>query len=261
MFGALQGIFEWLPISSTGELVLVMVSFFEYGVEDAASLSFFLHIGTAFSAILYFRRDVKNILVGLKTYQPNFADKNNIPSFLIVSTLLSGALGFLVFSALSLESISGEMLMGLVGMALIGTGLIQRFAKRSGTRTQKDLHLFDSIFLGIVQAFSAIPGLSRSGVTVSALLLRGYKASDALRLSFLMGIPAVLGAQLGIILTIGVPDISAIEMAAGIATSFLVGYLFIGFLLQIARKVPFWLFAVMMGSLTIIVLVFALVLD
>ncbi len=258
LFGVLQGILEWLPISSTGELVLVMTSFFEYAAEDAVSLSFFLHIGTALSAVLYFRRDIAGIIAGLKGYRPNFKDRNGLPSFLIVSTLLSGSLGFLIFSALPLESASGEMLMGLVGAALIATGLVQRLAKRSGTRTQKDMRLPDSLLLGAVQAFSVVPGLSRSGITVSALLLRGYKASDALRLSFLMGIPAVLGAQLGIALTIGIPGIPAVEMAAGIAASFLAGYIFIGFLLRIAGKVPFWIFAVMLGSIALIALAFAL---
>lgn len=252
LFGALQGALEWLPISSTGELVLVMVGLFGYAAETALSLSFFLHVGTALSAILYFRRDVRRILAGLARYRPNFAGENRLASFLIVSTLISGALGFLVFSVAASYSLSAEVLMGTVGAALVATGLIQRLARRTGSRTEADLDLRDSVLLGVVQAFSAVPGLSRSGVTVSALLFRGYGAQDALRLSFLMGIPAVLGAQAGLLATRGIPAVPAADLAAGLAVSFAAGYLTIGVLLRLARRVEFWLFAVIIGSVALL---------
>ena len=256
LFGILQGTLEWLPVSSTGELVIVMVGLFGYAADHALSLSFFLHIGTALSAALYFRRDVGRILGGLGRYRPDFGVGNRLTSFLIVSTAISGGLGFAVFSVAA--AFPGELLLGLIGGALIVTGLAQRAIRRAGSLTPSDLNLRDSILLGVVQAFSAVPGLSRSGITVSALLFRGYGAPDALRLSFLMGIPAVLGAQAGLAAVNGLPDVTVEDMAAGLAASFAAGYLSIGLLLRVARRVEFWLFAVIMGSAALLFFVLGL---
>ena len=255
LLGMLQGVLEWLPVSSTGGLVIVMVEFLGYAAERATSLSFFLHLGTALSAVLYFRRDVRDILAGLGRYRPGFAGGNGLVSFLILTSLISGALGFAVYAVSAEYAVSGELLLGMVGVALIATGLVQRFVRQTGLRSSADLNLRDSVLLGVVQAFSAIPGLSRSGVTISALLLRGYRAQDALRLSFLMGIPAVLGAQAGLVAVGGIPDVPAADLAAGLAASFAAGYLSIGVLLRIAGRVRFWLFAVIMGSVALLSLV------
>ena len=252
LLGALQGIMEWLPVSSTGGLVVVMVELLEYSSERSASLAFFLHLGTAVSAALYFRRDVRRILGGLGRYRPGFSGENRMASFLMVSTAISGSLGYALFASLGVYALPGDLLLGMVGAALVATGLIQRFSRGGGGRTADDLDLRDSILLGVVQAFSVIPGLSRSGVTVSALLFRGYRAADALRLSFLMGIPAVLGAQAGLAATTGIPDMPAGELAAGLAASAAVGYLLIGALLRVARRVRFWLFAVLMGAVALL---------
>lgn len=251
LFGILQGIFEWLPISSQGEMMLVMVNFFGYTVELATKFSFFLHIGTTFSAILYFRRDVKRILSNLIRYRPNFQEDNKIISFLLVATLISGTLGFFIFKITYDVSVSGEILLGVIGVALIITGLLQKFSKQREVKSEKELNLKDSIILGIVQAFSAIPGLSRSGITVSALLFRGYQGKDALRLSFLMAIPAILGAQLGLAASNGLPDLDVSELGLALLVSFVVGYLSIGALIRIAARVKFWIFTIIIGAIAL----------
>ncbi len=253
VFGILQGIFEWLPISSTGELVIIMTEFFGYSPRDAAELSFFLHVGTVGSAALYLRGDIRRIFAGLPGYRPNYRNANNrITSFLIISTMLSGALGYVVFSYAEKYAFSGEVLLGLVGIALIITGIILKISRQSGTKTIESLTLKDTIILGAVQAMSAVPGLSRSGLTVSALLLRGYTAHESLRLSFLMGIPAILAAQAGIILIYGLPKAEPADLAVGLALSFAAGYGSIRLLVGIASRVRFWWFAIIIGSLALL---------
>ena len=254
IFGMLQGVFEWLPISSTGELVIIMTGIFGYAPQDAADLSFFLHMGTAGSAALYLRRDIARILRGLPRYRPGYSKpENSIITFLIVSTLISGALGFAVFGlAADADAISGELLLGLVGVALIATGIMLYISKQTGAKTAESLTLRDTVILGVAQAFSAIPGLSRSGVTVCALLMRGYAATDALRLSFLMGIPAILAAQAGLLLMYGMPDASTQDLVVGLAFSFAFGYASIRVLMGVATRVSFWWFAIIMGCIALL---------
>lgn len=251
MFGVLQGIFEWLPISSTGELVIIMTQFFDYAAERALGLSFLLHIGTSFSAIVYFRKDVRNILIQLPKYKPRFNEGNKLVSFLIISTIISGVLGVIVYKLTEELVFSGEILLAVVGIALIITGIVQKFSKQDGKKSATDITLNDSILLGVVQAFSAIPGLSRSGITVSAFLFRGYTGKDSLRLSFLMGIPAVLGAQVGLIAINGIPEIT-VEFVVALFSAFIVGYFSISLLLKLAAKISFWLFTIIIGSLALL---------
>ena len=262
VFGMLQGVLEWLPISSTGELVIIMTGLFGYAPRDAADLSFFLHLGTAGSAVLYLRRDIARILRSARGYRPGYGNPaDGMITFLVISTLLSGALGFSVFAlAADAGAASGEFLLGLVGIALIATGIILYATKRrqgpaayvAGLKSAASLTFRDTILLGVVQAFSALPGLSRSGVTVSALLLRGYSAPEALRLSFLMGIPAVLTAQAGLLLVYGLPDAEPAELVVGLALSFAFGYLSMRVLVGIAGRVSFWWFAIIMGCVALL---------
>lgn len=251
LFGIMQGLFEWLPISSTGQLVLVMVEFFGYAIDQARHLSIFLNFGTTLSAILYFRKDVKSILINLVRYKPNYSENNRLTSFLITSTMISGGLGYLLYDLTYEFSFSGEILLGTIGVALIITGIVQKFSKQRGIKTEKNLNLMDSILLGVIQAFSAIPGLSRSGITVSDLLFRGYQAKDSLRLSFLMSIPAILGAQVGIFAINGIPNMEFSDLGIALVTSFVVGYLSINLLLKVASKVKFWLFTIIIGSVAL----------
>lgn len=254
ILGMLQGILEWLPISSTGELVIIMTQFLGYDPQDAADLSFFLHLGTVGSAALYLRRDIVRILGGVRHYRPGYGrPADGVITFLAVSTILSGAMGFLIFRYAADAAISGEFLLGMVGVALIATGIVLYASKKQiGTRTADSLTLRDTVLLGAVQAFSAIPGLSRSGVTISALLMRGYSAQESLRLSFLMGIPAILAAQVGLLLVYGPPDAAPVDLLVGLAFSFAFGYASIRILVGIASRVSFWWFAIIVGSVALL---------
>lgn len=252
LFGILQGVFEWLPISSQGNLVLIMTVFFGYTTEFVLKYSIFLHTGTLLAVIVYFRKDVFRVLKGLGGYRPDFSGRNRLLTFLIITTFITGIVGYPIFKFLLLSSFVGEVFIGLVGIALIMTGLIQKFSKPSGLKTEENISLKDSIILGIAQGLSIIPGISRSGITVSTLLVKGYSSREALRLSFLMSIPAVLAAEIGLVLLEGMPEIGMTDSLIGVVFSFAVGLLSIHVLLKTAERIKFWVFCIIMGVIALL---------
>lgn len=229
-----------------------MVGLLGMAADEALELAIFLHTGTLLSVLVYFRRDVWEILGGLKDYKLGYADeRNGLISFLMVSTLMTGAIGFLLFSYVKTSAFAGEIFLGLIGISLIITGVLQKASEKAKLAERK-LNLKDSLLLGMLQGLSVIPGISRSGITVSGFLLRGYSSRDALRFSFLMSIPAVLGAEIGLGLLGSLPEISLVEGLVGVLSSFVVGLISIHVLLKVARKIRFWAFCVVMGLLALV---------
>ena len=139
--------------------------------------------------------------------------------------------------------------MAIIGVFLIITGLLQKYASRSLGEIKR-IGIKDALLLGVVQAFAALPGLSRSGLTVSAFLFRGYDGRQAIRLSFLMSIPTVMAAEIGLSLIDEVSfDLAAIS---GVITAFVFGFLTIDILMKIARRLAFWKFCLFLGALSLL---------
>jgi undecaprenyl-diphosphatase len=251
-FGLLQGLFEWLPISSQGNIVLLMVSFFGFNAEQAVNLAIFLHTGTMLSAIIYFRKELIELIKSLKKFKPEFnEEKNSLISFLLISTFLTGLIGFPLYLFISDLSIQGELFIVLIGLALIFSGLIQKITENKKNEFKK-LNLFDSILLGLMQGLAVIPGISRSGITVSGMLLRNYNSEQALKYSFLMSIPAVFAAEIGLGLIKGLPVINLTEALIGLTASFLTGLISIHLLLKLSKKIKFWKFCILIGLISLI---------
>lgn len=146
----------------------------------------------------------------------------------------------------------GEFFMAGTGIALVSTGLIQKLAKESAERSVDDLKLADTLILGVAQGLSAFPGISRSGITISALLIRGFKGEAALKLSFLMSIPAVIVAEIGLASAASLSQIGMMDLLLGSASSFLTGALSIHILMKVARTIRFWSLCVLMGILALL---------
>jgi undecaprenyl-diphosphatase len=253
LLGVVQGIAEWLPISSEGINTLILTYFYDEQTREAIAESIWLHLGTVCAALTYFRREVADLLRHVPQYVRQLgtgenSERSSLITFLIVATALTGAVGApLMLIELSEESVPAGIVMAVIGAFLIVTGLVQRLARRvSGTRTT--LGVRDAVLVGVVQAFAAFPGLSRSGLTVSALLLRGYVAKQAMRVSFLMSIPAVLGAVIGLAL-LGEASFDVVAVS-GILTAFVFGLASIGLLMKVATRIPFWQFCLVLGALS-----------
>lgn len=232
---------------------MVMVSFLGLEAGEALSLSVFLHMGTLFAAAVYLREDVLRLLRALPGYRFNYTDGiNSEISFLLFTTLLTAMVGLPIFVAAQGATLYGEAFIALVGVALIATGLVQRSSEGRGRRGSRDLGVRETLLLGVAQGLSAFPGVSRSGVTTSALLFAGFSHREALRLSFLMGIPAVLAAEVGISLLGGLKALNMAALLAGALSSFVSGILSIHLLLRIAERTKFWAFCLLLGALSLL---------
>lgn len=253
VLGIVQGLAEWLPISSEGMTSLVMVTFFGRSLSEAIPISIWLHMGTLLAATYYFRSEVLELVYKVPEYVQSFSKKEShdpVISFLLISTALTGIVGLplLLFVTEAVE-ISGGAATAIIGVMLILTGLLQRTVSKSGSLSTIP-GISDSLITGVAQGFAAIPGISRSGITMSALLLRKFDAKDAIRLSFLMSIPAVLVAEIGVGL-MGMIELNVYSFVA-LFFSFAFGIITIDLFLKVAKKVDFSYFCIGLGILSVL---------
>ena len=175
ILGIIQGIAEWLPVSSEGIIVLVKSNFFESKtLIDTVEIALFLHLGTFLAALVYFRKDVWALVVSLFKYKTSLIETKAVLHFLVISTFISGIVifGFLkIFdSSDAIILATGKTITIIIGIMLLITGILQLRSRKFGWRSSANLNYKDSIALGIMQGLAAIPGLSRSGLTVSSFL-------------------------------------------------------------------------------------------
>jgi len=256
LLGVLQGIFEWLPISSEGNLTLALTAMGR-SPEEAVRYSLFLHVGTAVAATVYYRRDLWAIAEGIPSWRPGRAFSGDAAetSFLGIATVASVAVAAVAFLALeaAATALTGGAFVALIGVLLIATGLVQRVAEAGVVDPDRSPAPLDGLLVGGLQGLAVLPGVSRSGVTTSALLLRGYDGEQSFRLSFLLSIPAAFGGGvLGIVGAEGIPAVSPLEAAIALVATVLVGYATIGALMRVVREVAFWAVCVGLGGLAIL---------
>lgn len=250
IWGLVQGLTEFLPISSSGHLVVVPAFLEKAGMEIAPpslEISAVLHLGTLIAVLAYFRADVVRML----RFRSD-TDGRKILLLVAIGTI-PAVLG------LPLESTLNEFQQTIsnVGWTLMATGLIlligQRLAR--GLRNLAEGRIPDAIVVGVAQAFALIPGISRSGITISAGNGRGFRPVEAARFSFLLGIPAIAGAGLT-----QLPDVVGVGLGAdllvGLVVAAVSGYLAIAFLLAALRRTgltPFAIYCLGVGLLSVLV--------
>lgn len=252
--GIIQGIVEWLPVSSEGVLFLVKTNIFksQQGFEEIIRQILFLHFGTFLAALIYFRKDLGRLLKALFSYQSAIEQDKRLVKFLVVTTLITGILGFFLikmFSGLDrqVENI-GQIATLAIGLLLLTTAVLQLKASKRGSKEIKDLTNKDNWLLGVVQGLAVLPGLSRSGLTISVLLLRKFDNASALKLSFLMSLPIVLVGNIMLNLK---HLVFSMELVLGLVFSFVFGWLTINFLLKLAGKINFGYFVFAFAILVI----------
>jgi len=256
LLGVLQGVFEWLPISSEGNVSMALTALGR-SPESSVRLALFLHLGTALAATVYYRRSIAEVLATVPAWRPRdaFAAGTAETSFLGVATVASGVVGAAGYAVLeeAVSALSGGAFVALIGLLLIATGVLQRTAAGGDGVSARRPTAFDAVLVGALQGLAVLPGVSRSGTTTSALLLRRYEGEQAFRLSFLLSIPAALGAGLIVVLDVGgVPSVAPTAGAIALATAAVVGYATIDALMRIVRRVSFWGVCVGLGGLAVI---------
>ncbi len=246
ILGIVQGIVEWLPISSKTALLLLSTYVFGYSFATAYDIGLALQGGTVASSASYFWRSLVNV----------FREKWLL-KFLAISAIVTGLVGVpLYLSARKLleGTIDPAIPMLIIGLALIAQALLSRRSMSINSEGKKasEISIRDSVVFGIAQGIASLPGVSRSGITITALLYMGYGVEDALRLSFIASVLANLGA-LAMVLLFDREIISLISLGniiQALLASALVGYISIGILLRLASKYRS-LFTLAMGIFTV----------
>ncbi len=243
VLGALQGVTEWLPVSSEGVVAVIDSFAFERPLADAIAFALWLHLGTAVSAAVVFRREFIAVIRGVRMSGTGMTPTAR---FLVVATLVSGLVGLpLLIGAAELSVSVGNGAMAAVGVAMLATAAIQLRRPPPGMRTRETFTVRDAVITGIVQGAAVLPGISRSGATVVILLIRGVERREALVMSFMLSIPASLGAAAYVGLTSAVTITSEALLSAFVAGA--VGVLTIRGFLAVAARVNFAAFVGLMG--------------
>ena len=251
VLGVLQGITEFLPVSSSGHLVLTQ--HFLGIKESQVFFDVMLHFGTLGAVIIVYYQLIGSLMrTGFATlFQADFYRHprltiSNSPDLRLIWFLLLGSIPTGLIALLfkdSIEAIFGKPMV-VAGMLII-TGLILQLSRLGQRRRQTEtpLRAWHTPLVGIVQGLAIIPGISRSGSTISISLLLGLSPQVAAQYSFLLSIPAILGAVVLKFKDVGEITIAPAVIVAGTLTSFIVGYIALRFLLAMLNRGKFSIFS------------------
>ena len=248
LMGFIQGLSEFLPVSSSAHLVFTS-NFYKVfkGIEivhesnQEIFLDIMLHLGTLIAVLIFFRKDIINILRALYLGFKN-KDYNNtefkMGLYIILGTVIT------VLIAYPLNEVAGGLVFkpAIVGLLLVFTGILllssEYFAKKH--QEKKELSLKSSIFIAIAQGLAALPGFSRSGLTIATGLFAGMDRTTAARYSFLLSIPIILGASMVYpLVKLDFHEVLAFNwtaIIAGTVVSSIVGYLCIKYFIKFVSR-------------------------
>ena len=266
----LQGIFEWLPISRSGQTIIISTNLFVISPQNAFSLAIWLHLGTMFAVLIKFRGDffgvIKSLIHKGNTIEEIDIKKRNWLIFATIGTGVTALPLYFIFKIVFLDVFSAKQgdittlfisgLLILTGIIIIKTRKIYGNSKIIATSKKKIQK--DSTLSGLIQGISILPGVSRSGITVSTILLEKYEQKDALRLSFLMSVPVVIASIIVDIIFGDGSIFGTLDLITIIVTtliSFLTGYATIELLLKLASKINFGYFCIVYGVIAYVVII------
>ncbi len=229
ILGLIQGLTEFLPVSSSGHLVLFQNIF---GMEEATqAFSILLHTATLIAVFIYYWKDIWALM--------------RHPFQRTTALLIAGTIPTVIIALLfndTFDSIFGGG--KFIGFNFIFTGLILLYAdsRKGGRKKIRNMSIFDALVVGLMQGIAILPAVSRSGMTISTCLSRGMDRENAARFSFLLSIPAILGAMVLTIKDMLSGDVALVEtfgvvpMIAGFVTAAASGYLAIRFMVEVIKK-------------------------
>ncbi len=252
ILGIIQGLTEFLPVSSSGHLEIAKFILGNTSVpEESMLMTVVLHAATALSTIFVFRKDILDIFKGLLQFKWN--EETQFSLKIVISMVPAAFVG--VFFNEEIEALFGGRLL-LVGSMLIVTAILLLLADRAKT-TNKGVGYWTSLIIGISQAIAIMPGISRSGATISTSVLLGVDRSKAARFSFLMVVPLILGAMAKDVLSGEIVYSSAnlIPLGIGFIAAFFTGILACTWMISLVKKAKlswFALYCFIVGTIAII---------
>ena len=232
LLGIIQGLTEFLPVSSSGHLELAKaMTGYDASASESMLMTIMLHGATALSTIVVFWKDVKEIILGLFSFekeQVEFSGK-------IILSMIPAAIVGLTFEEQIESFFSGNIL--LVGLMLIVTGLLLFLADRA-KNTERNVGWMDALIVGISQAIAILPGVSRSGATISTSVLLGIDRTKAAKFSFLMVVPLILGMMAKKLMDdeLGFASEDLPAVLAGFGAAFVTGLVACTWMISLVKK-------------------------
>jgi len=260
IIGFLQGLLEWLPVSSKSMIILYLVNAASVSGETAYSLAMFLHFSTATTALIMFRSDFLKVIKYIITREySSCKDCSVLFRSLLVTIVVSAAIGLPLYLLTNffILGLSGILLTCFIGVFLIFTGLFLKFSKSiKGFKSLEQITPVDMILAGVMQGLSALPGLSRSGLVASTLLMRNVEKETALRLTFIISVPIIYGMGIAeLVIGLGfrtsLEEFGVINILIALATSFILSLISLRMMLELARRLDFTKFLISFGGLTL----------
>ena len=254
ILGLIQGLTEYLPVSSSGHLAIGSYLFGING-EDNLAFTIVVHVATVLSTFVILWSEIDWIFRGLFKFKMN--DETKYFLNIVVSMIPIGIVG--VFFKDSVEVIFGSGLL-IVGRMLLLTALLLTFSYFAKPRVKENISWKDALIIGLAQAAAVMPGLSRSGSTIATGLMLGNKKEKMAQFSFLMVIPPILGEALLDVIKMAkghnpFGDVSTIALAVGFVAAFVSGCLACKWMINIVKKgklIYFGIYCAIAGTVTII---------
>ena len=254
VLGIIQGLTEYLPVSSSGHLA---IGSYLFGIDGEENLAFtvLVHVATVMSTFVVLWKEIDWILKGLFKFKMN--DETKYFLNIVVSMIPIGIVG--VFFKDTVEEIFGSGLL-IVGCCLLLTAVLLTFSYYAKPRQRENISMKDAFIIGLAQACAVLPGLSRSGSTIATGLLLGNKKEKLAQFSFLMVIPPILGEALLDVLKAAkgeeaFGDISVLPLVVGFIAAFVSGCLACKWMINIVKKgklIYFGIYCAIAGAVTII---------
>ena len=255
ILGIIQGLTEFLPVSSSGHLELAKAVFGDTSVpEESLTFTVVLHAATALSTIVIFRKEIAEIFKGL--FQFKWNEEMQFSVKIILSMIPAVIIG-LAFEK-ELESFFGGQIL-LVGVMLLVTAVLLLLADKA-KNTNKKVSFTNAVIIGISQAIAMLPGISRSGATISTSVLLGVDRSRAAKFSFLMVVPLILGKVAKDLLSgdINFQGDDIVALSAGFIAAFVAGLLACTWMISLVKKSKLSYFSLYCAIVGVIAITYSL---
>lgn len=255
VYGVIQGLTEYLPVSSSAHLVLLPV--FTGWKDPGLAFDVGLHWGTLVAVLAYFRKDVIKLVMGFAGYLGGHREyQNRLPAYLVLATVPGALLG-LMFEKQA-ETIFRSP--WILAFTLTGMGLLLLYSDRHGSKSLSlaDLTWKTAIMIGLSQGLAIVPGVSRSGITITTALLVGFERADAVRFSFLLSMPIIFGAGLlkaDYLLQSAGDPIIWIALCASAVSGFAAIKILIGYV-RTRSFLPFVVYRILLAAVIVLWLIF-----
>jgi len=261
IIGIIQGVSEWLPISSKTQIIVSSTILLKLSFQQAYTFGLFMEIGTMAAAVIYFRKELAEliqVILGSKDKK-----QRKLFTYVFFVTVFTGVIGApLYLIADSIPEIAVGIPMLIIGFVLLADAALIRYSKKRREkgivpRKLENLTFKDYVLIGVTQGISALPGVSRSGITTSTMLLLNVEPDEAFKLSFIAGIFAALAAfGLTIVATesnvaASIAKIGLTGLVLAIITSTIISLLLIDFLIKVAGKQKITYLTAALGTIAI----------